>query len=74
MIAYPTPHLEKLEATLTNEKLPQRDKPQVEQATQHYHQWIQDMNSIMISIEPAYVLLTKTEVLDEKTVLERGYF
>jgi Bpu10I-like restriction endonuclease len=57
MNTYPTPHLEKLEATLTNDKLPQRDKPQVEQAIQHYHQWIKDMNSVMISVEAANMLL-----------------
>ncbi|MEO7020039.1 MAG: Bpu10I family restriction endonuclease [Ktedonobacteraceae bacterium] len=58
MIVYPTPHLEKLEATFTNNKLPQRDKPQVEQAIQHYYQWVKDMNFIMMSVEPAHVLLT----------------
>lgn len=57
MIVYPTPHLEKLEAALTNEKLPQRDKPQVVQAIQHYHEWVQDMDTCMESIEPANVLL-----------------
>lgn len=57
MTLYPTPHLEKLEATLTNNKLPPRDRPQVEQAIQHYHQWMQDMDSLMESVEPTNVLL-----------------
>jgi DNA modification methylase len=38
MLAYPTPHLEKLEATLTNDKLPKGDKPQIEKAIQNYKQ------------------------------------
>ncbi len=33
MKTYPTPHLEKLKATLLNDKLPPADKPQVEKAT-----------------------------------------
>ncbi len=59
MIIYPTPHLEKLEAALANDKLPQRDKPQVEKAIQHYTQWIEDMNLMMGSQKLANVLLEK---------------
>jgi hypothetical protein len=37
---FPTPHLEKLTATLENDKLPVGDKPRIERAIQHYHEWI----------------------------------
>ncbi len=43
MRTYPTPHLEKLKATLVNEKLPPDDKPQVEKAIEHYEQWVANM-------------------------------
>ena len=47
MKAYPTPHLDKLRATLINDKLPSRDKPQVEKAIEHYEQWIANMEITM---------------------------
>lgn len=47
MNVYPTPHLEKLRATLLSDKLPPGDKPQVEHAIVHYRQWIADMDAIM---------------------------
>jgi SAM-dependent methyltransferase len=59
MIVYPTPHREKLEATLTNDKLPKRDEPHIEEAIQHYKQWIADMDSIISSTELAKELLEK---------------
>ena len=59
MTIYPTPHLEKLEATLANDKLPQRDRPQVEKAIQHYTQWIEDMNLALESKSSADAILEK---------------
>ena len=50
--AYPTPHFEKLKATLASNKLPANDKPQVEKAIKNYGQWIANMEAIMISDEP----------------------
>lgn len=47
MKAYPTPHLDKLKATLINDKLPPGDKPQVEKAIEHYEQWIANMEITM---------------------------
>jgi hypothetical protein len=38
MTVYPTPHFEKLKATLENDKLPADDKSQVEKAIEHYVQ------------------------------------
>jgi hypothetical protein len=49
MRAYPTPHIEKLKATLVSDKLPANDKPQVEKAINNYEQWIADMDAIMNS-------------------------
>lgn len=40
---FPTPHLEKLIATLHNEKLPIKDKPRIQAAIERYHQWITDL-------------------------------
>jgi DNA modification methylase len=47
MRVYPTPHFEKLRATLENDKLPADDKPQVEKAIKHYEQWIADMDTVI---------------------------
>jgi Bpu10I restriction endonuclease len=44
---YPTPHLDKLQATLLNDKLPPDDRPQVEKAIEHYEQWIANMEITM---------------------------
>lgn len=53
MRTYPTPHLEKLKATLVNEKLPPDDKPQVEKAIEHYEQWVANMEITMEADLPA---------------------
>lgn len=42
----PTPHLEKLNATLANEKLPADDKPRLEAAIARYGQWIAALNAV----------------------------
>lgn len=39
-------HLDKLNATLENEKLPAGDRPRVEQARARYHQWIEQMQAV----------------------------
>lgn len=44
---YPTPHFEKLKATLRNKKLPMEDKPHIEQAIKDYEKWIADMDIII---------------------------
>lgn len=43
MIKYPTPHLEKLTATLANEKLPEGDRIRVEEAVARYHVWAESL-------------------------------
>jgi hypothetical protein len=40
MIELPQPHLEKLRALLTNEKLPNRDQGNVNRAIERYHAWL----------------------------------
>jgi hypothetical protein len=40
------PHLDKLNATLENEKLPPGDRPRLEQAKERYLQWINQMEAV----------------------------
>ena len=47
----PTPHQEKLVAALANEKLPDVDRPRVEQAIQRYHAWIKDLDATVATSE-----------------------
>ncbi len=41
-----TPHLDKLEALRANKRLPQADKPRVEEAILHYHDWISELENV----------------------------
>lgn len=45
-MSLPTPHLEKLQATLANDKLPDSDKPRIESAILRYKQWINALDSV----------------------------
>lgn len=45
-MSYATPHLEKLEATLENSKLPASDCPRVNAAIQRYRQWITSLDGV----------------------------
>ena len=42
----PTPHLAKLRALLQNPRLPEADKPRVEEAVMHYQDWIRELKSV----------------------------
>ena len=42
----PTPHLDKLNALLRNQRLPDADKPRVEEAIQRYQEWIKELEDI----------------------------
>jgi hypothetical protein len=42
----PTPHLDKLNAGLTNEKLPSSEIPRLKEAVEKYHQWIAAINTV----------------------------
>lgn len=56
---YPTPHFEKLKATLASDKLPFNDKPQIEKAIKSYEQWISDMNAVIATDEQSDQKLQK---------------
>lgn len=43
---YPTPHGDKLEALLENEKLPADDRPRVERAIDRYHNWLTNIEGV----------------------------
>ena len=45
-MALPTPHFEKLTATLDNDKLPAGDVVRLEAAIVRYHQWIEDLSAV----------------------------
>lgn len=63
---YSTPHLEKLLATLNNDKLPEGDKPRVEQAVAAYRKWIRKLNTIAASNGSATdILLNLVQSLNE---------
>ena len=42
----PTPHFNKLNALLQNPRLPDEDKPRVEEALEKYHNWIKELESV----------------------------
>jgi len=46
MTVYPTPHLDKLNATLANEKLPPDDKPRIERAIERHREWVQQLDQV----------------------------
>lgn len=56
---FPTPHFDKLKATIESEKLPPGDKSQVEKTIKHYEQWIADIDIIMASDMPTDQRLQK---------------
>ena len=43
---FPTPHLDKLNALLRNQRLPDADKTRVEDSIQRYREWIRDLDGI----------------------------
>ncbi|MEZ4526754.1 MAG: Bpu10I family restriction endonuclease [Desulfobacterales bacterium] len=45
-IILPTPHLAKLKALINNRRLPESDRPRINEAFGRYKQWISDMESI----------------------------
>lgn len=53
----PTPHLEKLNATLDNEKLPDFDKPRIIHALDVYKKWREESTSIIKSVKEADKML-----------------
>jgi hypothetical protein len=49
----PTPHYSKLQALLENPRLPEADKPRVEDALLRYRKWIEDLESVWAGREGA---------------------
>ena len=45
-MALPTPHLDKLNAALQNNKMPEYEIPRLTEAIGRYNQWIQNMNEV----------------------------
>lgn len=65
----PTPHLEKLNATLANDKLPIAERVRVEQCLVRYRQWIEAMRNV--AGEPQHVLESMVRLLnDYKTYVD----
>ena len=62
-MTFPTPHLEKLSATHSNDKLPDEDKPRVELAIERYKKWIADLDAVKGS--SAEVLAKMVALLNE---------
>lgn len=46
MNGFPTPHFDKLNAALENEKMPKSEIPRLKDAIKQYHQWIENMNNV----------------------------
>jgi hypothetical protein len=63
-MTFPTPHLEKLSATLVNEKLPTCDATRIEKAIEFYHQWIARLNAVA-GDSPDQVLENAVALLNE---------
>jgi len=62
-MTYPTPHLEKLEAILTNGKLPPSDKPRIEATIVRYQKWIESIENL--SGTPDEVITKMVALLNE---------
>lgn len=45
-MSLPTPHLDKLNAALGNDKLPQSEVPRIQAAITRYNQWVADINKV----------------------------
>ena len=43
---FPTPHLDKLNALLRNQRLPDADRIRVEEAIEHYKEWIKELENM----------------------------
>lgn len=71
MTQYPTPHVDKLNALLQNDKLPSNDQPRVKQAIQVYKTWIQNMEKAISTHNPANQ--TSEQLLEKLVKLFNGY-
>jgi hypothetical protein len=60
---FPTPHLEKLNKTLANDKLPPEDAERIKHAIERYREWINTISKI--TGEPDYMLHEMVRLLSE---------
>ncbi|NQV17023.1 MAG: Bpu10I family restriction endonuclease [Armatimonadetes bacterium] len=56
-MTFPTPHLDKLNKTLENSKLPESDIPQVKETIEYYKKWIENLKNL----STAEIALATTE-------------
>jgi hypothetical protein len=59
----PTPHIEKLNAALGNEKLPRSDVDRIKTAIERYHKWITELSRVMG--KPDEVIKKSVDILNE---------
>lgn len=64
-MTFPTPHLEKLNAALENEKLPAYDKPRIEKALKTYYAFIKSLNQCYEEKNPEKCLSMLVQRLNE---------
>ena len=74
MSKIPTPHLDKLNAALLNEKLPSGDRKRLEETVERYHIWVKDLSGVsgrtaperlskLVSILNAYRLWVNVDLI-----------
>ena len=63
-MALPTPHFDKLNALLDNDKLPGDDKERIDHAIEKYHEWIKGMTETEGD---------QSEIIDRLVSLLSGY-
>lgn len=67
----PTPHYDKLLATLNNSKLPKSDYARVEKAIEHYYQWIEALQNVRENTSLEVITYNMVELLNEyKTYID----
>lgn len=73
MIEFPKPHLEKLNATIGNEKIPAGDRDRIEAAIVRYDQWMSDMDIIIEKAGKFKDIESGSKFISEMTALLRAY-
>jgi len=65
-MTFPTPHLDKLNAALRNDKLPRGDKPRLEAAKNVYQRWVASLDTaIARDGPPTHILEEMVESLND---------
>lgn len=66
----PAPHLEKLRATLENEKLPKDDVRVVEEAIERYKKWVNDLQAVKCNATPDTIVAMVSLLNDYRLYLD----